>query len=517
MTLLLDEPVVSPWEAAARLFEPPRVKPRRWATPGAMAMDLDPRGTRTTALLDLMDQEIAAWADGPPAKLIVSVPPQEGKSQKISRRTPAWLLAHDPTLRIAIVSYAANKAERWGRQIRRDVLAHPDMNISLRKDSRAAGRWETEQGGGLICVGIEGGITGESVDVLIIDDPVRGRAEAESATYRDAAWDWWESNGATRLSSRGRVILMMTRWHEDDLAGRLLKKEPGDWKVVRVPAIAEANDPLGREPGEELASVQNRAPGYFKALQQKRSPYVFLSIYQQRPTAAEGMIFKKIHWRFWRRADTQTMASPQINLGGRTILVGDCWRYATVDLAISKRTSADYTVISAWALHPSGDLLLLDRTRKRIGEAEHFANARPLVERWQLDSIFVEQSQHGTTLVREATQAGIPISPLEADVDKVTRALPAAHRLAAGRIWLPADAEWLGEWTKEHTEFPSAEHDDQVDTFAYAVRVAVTRWAPTAGPPPQRASTGATTAAGQPDPLAPAVGGPEVDFMNCPL
>lgn len=221
-------------QAASRFA--PRV--RQWATPGAMATDLDP-AHRQTAALDLIDRELVDLFDGDGHdRLMVFMPPQEGKSQKISRRTPAWLLSHDPTLRIAIVSYAANKAERWGRQIRRDILAHPQLGITLRADSRAAGRWETEQGGGLICVGIAGGITGEPVDVLLVDDPVEGRAEAESETYRERDWDWWESDGSTRLSSRARVVVMMTRWHEDDLAGRLRVREPGDWRVISIPAIA---------------------------------------------------------------------------------------------------------------------------------------------------------------------------------------------------------------------------------------------------------------------------------------
>lgn len=416
---------------------------------------------------------------------MVFCPPQEGKSQKISRRTPAWLLSEDPTLRIAIVSYSTGKAERWGRQIRRDIQAYPKLDIKLRQDSRAAARWETEEGGGLIAVGLDSGITGEPVDVMIIDDPVRGRKEAESAAYRKAAWDWWENNGSTRLSARGRVILMMTRWHEDDLAGRLLAREPGVWKVLRIPAIADSdNDPLGRRPGEELVSVQGRAPGYFKTLQKLRTPYAFQSVYQQKPSAAEGMIFKKLWWRYWRLAP-QIGTGYRITCGDRTWPLSECyWRFATVDLAASKRTSADYTVVSAWAITLDGDLLLLDRARARIGEEEHFGLARPLVERWRLDTVYVEESMISSTLVREAARAGLHVQGLKADTDKVTRALPAADRVKAGRVWLPSDAPWLDSWREEHASFPAGTHDDQVDTLAYAVRIAVTRWTSMPAPPP---------------------------------
>ncbi|MET8866525.1 phage terminase large subunit [Nonomuraea sp. NPDC004580] len=470
----------SPWQVAARHFQP---KTRKWASPGAMATALD-RNHRQTAMLDLIDRELVELFDGDDFdKLMIFCPPQEGKSQKVSRRTPAWLLSHDPTLRIAIVSYAANKAERWGRQIRRDILTHPELGITLRQDSRAAGRWETEQGGQLVCVGIAGGITGEPVDVLIVDDPVEGRAEAESATYRDRDWDWWESNGSTRLSSRARVIVMMTRWHQDDLAGRLEVREPGDWRIVRIPAIAGPNDPLGRRPGQELESVQRRKPGYFHDLQVKRSAYVFNSIFQQDPVAADGNLFKRSDFRYWRQMPADSawhgvLGGQRVDLGGRAVMLDDCWRFITVDLAASKRTSADYTVASAWAISPDGDLILLDRNRGRMEEKEHWDHVRPLRERWACDTVFIEQSFISTTLAVDATAAGIPVQPLTADTDKITRAIPATNRVKAGRVWFPAHVDWLDEWCDELASFPSAAHDDQVDTLSYAARVVSAHWLP---------------------------------------
>jgi predicted phage terminase large subunit-like protein len=743
---------ITAWEHAARLFEP---RVWRWPNPGAMAADLDPTH-RTTTALDTIDVELVKVGDGDNDRLMVFMPPQEGKSQKISRRFPAWLLAHDPTLRIAIVSYAADKAVRWGRQIRRDVLSYKQLGIELRADSRAAGRWETTQGGGLVCVGIAGGITGEPVDVLIIDDPVEGRAEAESKTYRDAAWDWWESNGSTRLSSRGRVVLMMcmtgdtpvllpdgtekplrdvrpgdevatyeggqlaastvmnwanqglddllrirmksgrivranarhpfltidangeeswlrtdqihpgvriltatggsgagspapltdvtrqraargcvtptttrlvghpatarlrsmpnrvaelassivtdspkrrstssstsrvgtvpsadsrrrtvtpeptgtgscastttttpercavcsattatwpsdtgsrpqssglplttwsvtpdevvavepcgredvfdlqiartenfianglvshnTRWHEDDLAGRLLKHEPGRWRALKIPAIADsANDPIGRDVGEEIPSVQGRKPGYFRWLHEHRSAYVWRSTYQQNPTAAEGNLFRRPDFRYWRQmpADTNRHGPTdgrRVDCDGRAVHLDDCWRFATIDLAASKKTSADWTVVSAWAITPDGDLVLLDRARKRAEESEHFELARPLLSRWVLDCVFVEQSFITATFVIDAVKNGIPIQPLTADTDKITRALPATTRVKSHRVWFPAGADWLDEWCDELASFPSGTHDDQVDTLSYAARVAAAHWLPAEAP-----------------------------------
>jgi predicted phage terminase large subunit-like protein len=446
-----------------------------------MATELD-RTHRQTVMLDLFDRELVELFDGTDNRnLMIFCPPQEGKSQKVSRRTPAWLLAHDPTLRIAIVSYAGDKAVRWGRQILRDIRAHPELGITLRKDAQAAGRWETEQGGSLICVGISGGITGEPVDVLIIDDPVEGRAEAESATYRRQAWDWWESNGSTRLSSRGRVLLMMTRWHEDDLAGRLLAREPKEWRVISVPAIAGDGDPLGRRPGQELISVQRRRPRYFYGLKERRSAYAFNSIYQQAPVPAEGNLFRRSDFRYWHPlpADPSrhgVLGGSRIDVAGRAVSLEDCWRFLTVDLAASVRTSADWTVASAWAISPDGDLILLDRARARIEEGEHWDLVRPLKERWVADTVFVESAFIGTTFVIDAVASGVPVQPLTADTDKLTRALPAASRVKQHRVWFPAAAGWLDVWCDELASFPTAAHDDQVDTLAYAARVRSAHW-----------------------------------------
>lgn len=459
-------------EHAARQFEP---KVRRWPTPGAMARELD-RNTKTSPALDLIDKALVELIDGVFEKLMVFMSPQEGKSQKVSRRFPAWLLAHDPTLRIAIVSYEQGKAERWGRQIRRDLQAHSELGIELMSDSRAAGRWETVQGGGLICAGIEGGITGEPVDVLIIDDPVKGRAQAESKIYRDAAWEWWESNASTRLSERGRVILMMTRWHEDDLAGRMLLHEPDDWHVVSIPAISQGtDDPLGRPEGEEMPSVRGRVAGYFKQLSQLRSAYVFGSIYQQSPTAAKGNLFKRGDWRFWNAGIDR-----RFTLDGQTFDLRDCFKFVTIDLATSTKTSADYTVAAVWAIPHNGDLVLLDRVKARVEQSGHFDLVTPLRQRWlnPYDVVYVESRMFGTTMVYQAGRAGVPLAELEADVDKFTRAVPAANLVRQHRVWLPADADWLDDWLDEHAEFPKAAHDDQVDVMAYAARVAIAHYLP---------------------------------------
>lgn len=448
-------------------------------TPGDMAVALD-RGTIQTPALELIDQRLVDVAEGRTLRQMIFMPPQEGKSQRISRRFPTWLLSKDPTLRIAIVSYQLEKAVRWGRDIKRDAETHPQLGITIRKDSQAAGRWHTTDSGGIYCVGIGGALTGEPVDILIIDDPFAGRADAESDTYRNRAWDWWENVGSTRLSARGRVLLMMTRWHEDDLAGRLLSREPGEWEVLAIPAICDdpAGDPLGREAGVEMVSATH-TPGHFVKTQELRSPYVWRSVYQQAPTAGEGNLFKRTDFRYWRPGQAD-----QITLDGKVADLRDCARFATIDLAASTKTSADWTVAAAWAIVPWGDLVLLDRVRIRVGEEGHFDALTPLRQRWlrPYDVTYVESRMFGTTLVYAAGRAGIPLAELQADTDKVTRAMAAADLNRQHRLWFPADAVWLDDWCDELAQFPNAAHDDQADVLAYAARVALTHWLPAQAP-----------------------------------
>lgn len=485
--------LVTPWwEYAARQFEP---RPRRWPSPLAMAAELDPATVRTPAL-DLVDSALVDLAEGRCTRLQVFLPPQEGKSNTGSRWTPAWLLEHDPTLLVGIVSYGADLAEEFGRTVKRDIEQHPELGIRLRADSRAAGRWNTEQGGGLYCVGLVGGLTGRPLDWLVYDDLIKSREQAESAAHRRRCWDHWEQVGRLRLSARGRVLVMNTRWHKHDLPGMLLEREPDDWRVVSIPAVAgervtnEAGshwvpagpDPLGRAPGQEMRSARGREPGYFLRLAGTMARYAFASILQQRPTPAAGNLFPG-GWRHW----TWQRWPDRLDLDGRTCDLRDCWRFLTVDLAASKKTAADFTVAAAWALTMDRHLVCLGRVRDRVGVGAHWTLVSPLAREWRAPDMGVEATMLGTTLVRGAVRAGLTPFDLHADADKVTRAQPYSFMVAQGQVWLPAAADWLDEWTDEHRDFPGGEHDDQVDVGAYAAKLAH-GWHPVQSPATPRHS-----------------------------
>lgn len=488
-------------EWLASRFSP---RQRRYRSPLALARATD-RKQQTSPALEVIDDALVGLMqpDSEFDALAVFMPPQEGKSQLVSRRFPEWLLDHDPSVRIADVSYEQDTALRWGRDVKQDITLHPcasrgddcttacgGLHIPIRRDSAAAGRWETPAGGGMYCVGVGGPLAGRPVDVLIVDDPVKDRAAAESATIRKSTWDWWESVGLTRLASGARVALITTRWHEDDLAGRILSRpSPLKWRTLRIPAIADKpDDPLGRPPGAELPSVRGRRPGYFAHLKANMSPYVFAGVYQQSPAAAEGNFFRRASFRYWRAMKPWPDGRERIWCEGQAVTLADCWAFITMDFAASTKNSADYTVAALWLVTVDGQLILFDRVRGQVEDHDHFALARPLIDRFPGAMVYVEHNFWSKTFVKDARHVGVPIEEVLADTDKITRAVPAAGRVHSGRVWFPAitsgctcgckDGVWLDEWCDEMAIFPSGANDDQVDVMSYAARVVVNDWTP---------------------------------------
>lgn len=423
------------------------------------------------------------------------------------------MLEQNPDLRIAIVSFDLDTARRWGWQLRLDIETYNgenhEIDLGLRLYERpAAGFWRIRNRfGSCFTTGISGNLTGKPVDILVIDDPLKDLEQANSIVYRERAWRFWQAVAIPRMGNHTKILLVQTRWHESDLGGKLLETEGdkakgGKWRVISIPAQCEdeKTDLLGRREGEYMISARGRTVKDWEERRKDVGEYVWAALFQQRPAPAEGGVFKRLWWRYW------TPAGPdRIYLGGRIADLRDGWRFGTVDLAASTRTSADYTVIAAWCRTLAGDLVLLDMVRAKIGEEQHFAQARPLVERWKLDTLFVEASQYGFTLVKEATQHGVPVTPIQAEQDKLTRALPYSAWCSGGRAWLPAGAHWLPTWIDEHAGFPAAAHDDTVDVGSLATRVAITQWVPLVN----RAQQATARPEPEPDPFGEE---PEVDW-----
>lgn len=239
----------------------PAIRNALWRiSPATFAMTLtrnDPQPWVAAAHLKVLSQWIVDAVAGRRKRIIINMPPRHGKSELISKWTPVWFLDNYPHLNVINCGYGNDFAREWGRKTKELVGQHQGtMRFSLSQDSRASDRWNTKQGGGMKTAGIGGGITGRGAHLMIIDDPIKDDAEANSLLERDRIWNWWRGTARTRLEPDACVILCMTRWHDDDLAGRLIKAgEKGEgevWEVLNLPALAEDGDVLGRKPGEAL-------------------------------------------------------------------------------------------------------------------------------------------------------------------------------------------------------------------------------------------------------------------------
>jgi len=243
-------------------------------------------------------------------RLIISMPPQTGKSELVSHWFPVWLLDLFPWIRIILGSYQDDYAATWGKKVRNTILENQDqLRVRISEDSGAANMWLTTEGGGMSSSGTSGSVTGKPSHVLIIDDPIKSREEAESLTYRNRIWDWWTGTARTRLNPLpwapySVVILMNTRWHLDDLPGRMLaRKVDADleqyvppWVQWKLPAIALENDPLGRKPGEALWPEKYPLELLY-AIKGETSIYDWESEYQQSPILKAGNLFRREFFR----------------------------------------------------------------------------------------------------------------------------------------------------------------------------------------------------------------------------
>lgn len=460
MTATLD------WaEFAAREFEPQME--HRWMSPGALARHMDPQ-TVQTAALDLLDNNLVDVAEGRCPRLIWSMPPQEGKSERTSRRFPLWLLVRNPELRIAIVSYELGVARRWGRAIRNDIAEHPELGLTVRQDTSAAHEWQLEgHRGGVYSVGIGGALTGRPVDLLLVDDPLKGRKEADSPTYRNACKDFYTDTARTRLAPGAPVVIIQTRWHEDDLSGWLLSGPSGsEWRYINVPAQAEDTaDPLGRKPGEYLTSARGRTPGDWEATRRDVGARTWAALYQGRPAPAEGGLFKRSHWRWYPASKAIRREDGSMWAHGADEII-QSW-----DMAFKDTKASDFVVGQVWARF-GADVFLLDQVRDRLDFPASCRAVQTMSAKWpQANAKYVEDKANGPAIIaqlRASVPGLIPITPKDS---KYARAAAVSPFVESGNVHLPdpALAPWIDEYVVEHGAFPNSPHDDQVDATTQAL------------------------------------------------
>lgn len=413
-------------------------------------------------LLFINDKLIDA-VKGNGKKLIVNMPPRHGKSELISKYFPVWYLNTFPHKKIILTSYEYSFATSWGRKCRDMIKGNPDLlNIRLKDKNAAIDNFSLPEGGGMSCAGAGGAITGKGCDLLIIDDPVKNDAEAQSKTYRDKIEEWFYSTAYTRLEPNGTIVLIMTRWHEDDLSGRIINSKKDKWDVIKLKAIADNDCPLGRLKGEALWRKRFNEKKLEK-IRNNLGSYWFSALYQQEPSPSGGGIFKEEYIKYFH----ESFDSYNLIDQNKSILKKHCQIYVTVDLAVSVSEKSDYTAACVFALTKENDLLLLNVIKKRIEGAGHFNFVAEIYKEYQPLLIGVEAVQYQLSLVQQLSNKGFPVKKLKADKDKISRALPVAAKMENGKVYFKKHSSWLDDFKTELLSFPNSQHDDQVDAFAY--------------------------------------------------
>lgn len=407
--------------------------------------------------------EAVMWAIGTGGRLLVSMPPRHGKSWTISRFVPGWLAGTYPDKRVLLASYEADFAASWGRQVRRDIEEHGErvFGVRIAGDSSAANRWDVEgHAGGMQTAGVGGPLTGKGADCLIVDDPVKNSEEADSDAMRDRAWDWWASTAYTRLEPGASAIVVMTRWHQDDLAGRILANDSDSWRVLNLPALAESGDPLGREPGAALWP-ERYDEAALERIRRSVGPRVWSALYQGRPTPDEGGIIK----RGWIRHYDALPDVPNLRFV-------QSW-----DLTFKETAHGSWVVGQVWAYRPDfGTRWLVDEVRFRgdfVATLE--AMDRLSAKHPRATTRLVEEKANGAAILATLKRRGVSgVIPIQVDGkhgSKAARLSSVAPLYEAGDVLYPSPrlAPWIHDHVEEMVSFPTGASDDRCDAASQAL------------------------------------------------
>lgn len=405
--------------------------------------------------------ELEAVERGETSRLIITMPPRHGKSVLASEHFPAWFVGRNPDKRIIACSHTALLAYAFSRRARNKLTdpRWPFPGVRVAGDLRNVQSWDLDgHRGGYVAAGVGGPITGYGADCLVIDDPVKSAADADSDASRENAWEWFQGTAATRLEPGGRIVVIGTRWHDDDLIGRLIAT--GGWETLHLPAIDADGNALWRERFDADT---------LEHIKQEIGARNFQSQYQGDPVPAEGGTFKR-HW--WKRYRVMPAQFQRIEL--------------MMDSAFKEGAESDYSAIAAWGDDGSGTFHLLRIWRDKVAFPElvrlaHDAHAwaKSAFPGMQIPLV-IEDKASGQSAIQVLSRPyytdhgilpALPVVPfaIPAGASKVARAEGVTPLVEGGRAFVPESAPWLDDWLTEHERFPFGAHDDQVDTTSMAL------------------------------------------------
>ena len=396
---------------------------------------------------------VETYTGNPYDILVLSCPPQHGKSLTVTETFPSWYVGKYPDRRCIIACYNDDFAGKFGRRNKAkiDEAGQFIFNIKLKKSSDRDMEI-AEHDGSIITRGIMAGITGNAGDLIIIDDPIKNRQEADSVTYRERLWEEWQNSIKTRTQAGTKIIIIQTRWHEDDLSGRVIREE-NNVEVVNIPVEAEEDDILGRKVGDALCPEIGKGNEWLKMFKEsyRKDPNgggtrAWNALYMGRPTSAEGNVFKRDWWQYYDK------------LPDKIPLIG-----ISVDATFKDSDTSDFVAIEVWG-KLNGDYYLIDLIKRRMNFPETLKAIRYMADKYpEKHSILIEDKANGSAIIsmlKHEIGGIIAITPQES---KEGRANAITGIVEGGNVYLPQYADFTGEFVEEFASFPNGVHDDLVD------------------------------------------------------
>jgi predicted phage terminase large subunit-like protein len=386
--------------------------------------------------------------------LILQLPPQHGKSMSTTETLPSWYLGKYPENRVIQASYNEETAERFCRRNKEKIkqFGKALFNIEISNVDRSTEFELTNNVGRMISRGIMSGITSNPANLIIIDDPIKNRLEADSETFRERLWEEWQNTIKTRLSANAKVIVIMTRWHEDDLAGRILLNEK-NVTTINLPCEAEDNDPLGRTKGQALFPEIGKDD---KWLQEFKQGYMsiegsraWLALFQGRPTNEEGNIVKRHWFKYYNELPKMILTT------------------ISVDATFKDGENNDFVSIQVWGKRDK-DYYLIDRYKERMDFPTTLQAIKNIRTKYNTHSTLIEDKANGSAIISMLQREISGIIPVKPDGGKEARLNAVTPVMESGNVYLP-NAEWINDYVDELCKFPNAAHDDDVDSTSQAL------------------------------------------------